>query len=234
MSVLQIIESTDCGVRSVVLRLEAGEADPAFVLFPMIHVAEPSFYEEIGRRLEDCDLVLCEGVRSPTSSLLTLSYRFFAENPRLGLVSQNSMKMSHLADRTVHADVQGEAFESRWWRSGTWLRFVVPLFAPLFGLYLRYFGTRRTIAWGLGMNLRKSRADNLRDGDDGKIRALLLDWRNRCLIRVIDQQRRKHRDGEVSIAVLYGAGHMRAVLRNLLDECGYRVAKAEWTTVFEL
>ena len=234
MADLQIIESTDYGVRSAVLRLEAGEADPAFVLFPMIHVAEPAFYEEIGRRLEDCDLVLCEGVRSPTSSLLTSSYRFYADSPRLGLVSQSSMKMSHVADRTLHADVQGEAFEARWWRSGTWLRFLVPLVAPFFGLYLRHFGTRRFIAHGLGLNLRRSRADNLREGDDRELRALLLDWRNRRLIRVIDQQRRKHRDGEVSIAVLYGAGHMRAVLRHLLDECGYRVAKAEWTTVFEL
>lgn len=231
---MQIIESTDYGVRSVVLRLEAGEADPAFVLFPMIHVAEPSFYEEIGRRLEDCDLVLCEGVRSPTSSLLTSSYRFCADSPRLGLVSQSSMRMSHVADRMIHADVQGEAFEARWWRSGTWLRFLVPLVAPLFGLYLRYFGTRRLIARGLRLNLRRSRADTLRDDDFRELFALLLDWRDRRLIRVIDQQRRKHGDGEVCIAVLYGARHMKAVLRHLLDRCGYRVAKAEWTTVFEL
>lgn len=234
MSALQIIESTEYGVRSAVLRLEAGEDAPAFVLFPMIHVAEPSFYEEIGRRLEDCDLVLSEGVRSPTSSLLTSSYRFFADSPRLGLVSQKSMKMGHVADRTIHADVQGEAFESRWWRSGTWLRFVVPLFAPLYGLYLRYFGTRRMIARGLGLNLRRSRADALRDDDFRELFALLLDWRDRRLIRVIEQQRSKHRDGEVSIAVLYGARHMKAVLRHLLDKCGYRVARAEWTTVFEL
>ena len=110
---MQIIESTAFGVRSAILHLEASDGAPRFTLFPMIHVATPDFYREIGRRLDACDLILCEGVKSRTSSLLTLSYRFFAHNPRLGLVCQNTMNLDHLKGRLIHADVTGDAFDKR-------------------------------------------------------------------------------------------------------------------------
>ncbi|MDH3919917.1 MAG: hypothetical protein OEU25_17285, partial [Rhodospirillales bacterium] len=150
---MQIIESTAFGVRSAILRLDANGGAPSFILFPMIHVAAPDFYAEISRRLNDCDLVLCEGVKSPTASLLTLSYRFYAESPRLRLVSQKAMKLDHLKGRLIHADVTGDAFERRWRDLKTWVRFVLPLAAPLYGLYLRHFGTRAAIARVLGTNL---------------------------------------------------------------------------------
>ena len=80
------------------------------------------------------------------ASLLTLSYRFFAENPRLGLVLQSTMDLDHMDGRLIHADVTGDAFERRWRRLDTWLRFVILSVAPLYGLYLRHFGTRAGIA----------------------------------------------------------------------------------------
>jgi hypothetical protein len=231
---MQIIESTVFGVRSAILRLEASDGAPSFVLFPMIHIAAPEFYAEISRRLNGCDLVLCEGVKSRTSSLLTLSYRFFAENPRLGLVSQKAMKLDHLKGRLIHADVTGDAFESRWWGLKTWVRFVLPLAAPLYGLYMRYFGTRADIARALGMNLRKSHREILASEEYEGVTKVLLDWRDRRLLDVIEQQWLRHKDADLCIAVLFGARHMRAVIRHLIKKRGYRVAKAEWTTVFTL
>lgn len=231
---MQIIETTNFGVRSAILRLEAGDGAPSFVLFPMIHVAAPDFYAEISRRLDDCDLVLCEGVKSPTSSLLTLSYRFFAESPRLGLVSQKSMKLDHLEGRLIHADVKGDDFERRWRDLRAWVRFVLPLVAPLYGLYMRHFGTRADIARVLGMNLRKSRREILVGKDYEKVTEVLLDWRDKRLLDVIEQQRQRHKNADLRIAVLYGARHMRAVIRHLVEKRGYRVAKAEWATVFTL
>lgn len=231
---MQIIESTPFGVRSALLHLEAGDGAPRFLLCPMIHIADPDFYVEIGRRLEACDLILCEGVQSPTSSLLTLSYRFCVETPRLGLVSQKDLKLGHLKERLIHADVAGAVFDRRWWDLKTWWRFLVPLVAPIYGLHLRYFGTRTDIARGLGMNLRKSGREVLAGEDYQEMLEVILDWRDRRLIDVIEEQRLKQGNAGLRIAVLYGAKHMRAVLRHLLDQCGYRVAKSEWTTVFEL
>lgn len=231
---MQIIESTAFAVRSAVLRLEAAAGAPTFVLFPMIHIASEDFYAEISRRLESCDLILCEGVKSSTSTLLTLAYRFIADNPRLGLVLQTTMKLDHLKGRLIHADVTGDAFERRWRDMKSWYRFVLPVAAPLVGLYLRHFGTRADIARGLGLNLRKSRGEILADEDEQKFSEVLLDWRDQRLLDVIEQQWLKHKDTDVRIAVLFGAKHMRAVIRHLVDKRGYKVAEAEWTIVFTL
>ncbi len=231
---MQIIESTAFGVRSAIIRLEAGNGAPRFHLFPMIHIADPEFYEEIAQRLNGCDLVLCEGIKSPTVSLLTLSYRFCEKNPRLGLVSQKAMKLDHLEGRLIHADVSAERFEKRWWKLATWLRIILPLVAPLYGLYLRYFGTRTDIARGLGTNLRKSRREILAGEEYEKVMDVLLDWRDRRLLDVIDQTRLRNKNADISIAVLFGANHMRAVIRHLIDNLGYHITKAEWVTVFTL
>ena len=231
---MQIIESTVFGVRSAFYRLRGPDAQPTFHLFPMIHVADPDFYAEVTRRLEDCDLILYEGVKSPTTSLLTASYRFFAESPRLGLVLQHSMKLTHLRDRLVHADVSGEEFETRWSQLALWLRLLVPLAAPVYGYYMRYFATRSDVARHLGMNLRKSRDEILTDDWMDDLADVLVTWRDRRLLDVIEQERLRPENRGAAIAVVYGASHMRAVLKHLVVEQGYRVEEAEWATVFRL
>ena len=231
---MQIIESTDFGVRSAIIYLEAGKGAPRFTLFPMVHVAEAAFYEEIARRLEACDVVLCEGVKSPTASLLTASYRYFANQTRLGLVSQRSMKLDHIKDRLIHADVSGEAFEKQWSKLSVLYRMVLPLAAPAIGLYIRYFGTRKFIARHLSMNLRKSREDILKSGDSEKVDDILLNWRDQRLLEVIERERLKQENVDLSIGILFGAAHMRSVIRYLMDSAGYRVIRAEWVRVFGL
>ena len=84
------------------------------------------------------------------------------------------------------------------------------------------------------MNLRKSRREILASEDTEKVREVIVDWRDRRLLDVIDRQWRENRDSEICIGVLFGAAHMRAVIRHLMDVHGYRIAKAEWTTVFTL
>lgn len=232
---MQIIESTAFGVRSAITRLEADDAAPRFQLFPMVHMADPAFYEEIARRLDDCDLVLCEGIRSPIVSLLTSSYRFFEKNPRIGLVCQGKMKLDHLEGRLVHADVSGESFDRRWSELAIWARLTVLLAAPLYGLYLRYFGTRAKVARSLNLNLRQSRMEILSVHEDyTKAKDVILDWRDRHLLDVIEEYRSSNQTRDISIGVFFGAGHVKAVVHHLVGKHGYRIAQAEWVTVFTL
>ena len=229
---MQIIESSVIGVRSAVFSLECDDDGLRFTLFPMIHVGEPAFYEDVERRLENCDVILCEGVKSPTVSLLTLSYRFFAPNERLGLVLQSVMKLEQLHDRVVHADVSGDAFERRWSKLPFLWRHALPLIAPAYGLYLRYFGTRALLARHCAFSYRKTAEEVLEGEDIRAVKGVLLGWRDRHLIGVIDQLRAKHRGTGAHIGVVYGAGHMRAVIRHLVRDCRYRIAGSEWVKVF--
>jgi hypothetical protein len=42
-----------------------------------------------------------------------------------------------------------------------------------------------------------------------------------------------HRDETFDVAVVYGAGHMPAITRELNRRFGYRPRRAEWLTVFD-
>jgi len=231
---MQIIESTALGVRSAIFRLRAPDAGPDFVLFPMVHIGAPAYYEEIERRLSNCDLILYEGVRSRTITLLTRAYRLMGSNRRLGLVQQSSMKLDRLKDRMVHSDVSAESFESRWRLVPAWMRILIYLIAPTLGLYLRWFATRQFIAKHLGMDDRKSADEILADDDIEKLQEVTVNWRDRHLVTVIEQHRGRYKTSEACIGVLYGASHMRAVLRHLIGRHRYYVTSSAWVTVFDL
>ena len=232
---MQIIESTPFGVRSAIYRLRAQENGPDFLLFPMIHVGAQEFYEEVTERLADCDVILLEGVRSWSTPVITSSYRYMVRKRSLGLVLQHDhMQLQHLNAKLVRADVAGKAFSTKFRALPLWLRMVVYVYAPIYGYGLRWTMTREKLAKRLGTEDRKRREDVSDHEDVEKFIAVLLDWRDEHLIGIIEQHRREPANAAGCIGIVYGAQHMRAVLRHLIGRLGYRVAKAEWVTVFDL
>jgi hypothetical protein len=233
---MQIIETSAFAVRSALLRLEGGPEAPSFTLFPMVHVAEQGFYDEVTRRLEKHDLVLYEGaqLKSWSAWLITYCYESLSKSPRLGLVMQHTMRLAHLRDRLVHADVSGDEFEKRWSKLGWKSRAAIIVTAPIARLYFRYFATRQVMAGYLRLNLLKSRDEILCAADEEAIDEVLVTWRDQHLIEVIDKHLQSHRGSPLSIAIVFGAAHMRAVIHHLTrrPEPGYRVAGGEWITVF--
>jgi hypothetical protein len=85
---MQLIEQTGFGVRSAVLTLARPGSAARFVLLPMLHLGSPAFFREVRRRLEDCDVVVVEGVAGPTVAVVTLAYRIGGRLHRGGLVDQ--------------------------------------------------------------------------------------------------------------------------------------------------
>jgi hypothetical protein len=73
-----------------------------------------------------------------------------------------------------------------------------------------------------------------RDESFEELDALLLDERDRRLITHIQKLYDFHRQDKKIVGVVYGARHMRNIIRFLLGSLNYRVAKAEWVTVFDL
>ena len=61
---------------------------------------------------------------------------------------------------------------------------------------------------------------------------LLVDDRDALLTRALDAIHQQRSKEPISVAVVYGAGHMPAVVR-YLARYGYRASSAEWLTVFE-
>lgn len=89
-----------------------------FVLYPMIHIGAPGFYEEVMSGLQSCDLAVVENGApgSATVAVLTGAYRITTRNRRLGLVTQR-LPLAELGVPVVRPDVGATEFASGWGRA---------------------------------------------------------------------------------------------------------------------
>ncbi|MBO0725088.1 MAG: hypothetical protein J2P52_05780 [Blastocatellia bacterium] len=99
----------------------------------------------------------------------------------------------------------------------------------------RYFGTRETLAKNMAFeDLPSSDEILLQDESFDKFEALMSDERDRRLITHMQKLYDSHRQDKKIVGVVYGARHMRNIIRFLLGGLNYKVSKAEWVTVFDL
>jgi hypothetical protein len=235
-TVMQFIEKNSFNVRSAIYHLKKDEDGLEFLLFPMIHVGSKQFYDEVSQRLATCALILAEGVDSKKANLLTLSYRVVKKIRRMDLVTQQEgMKISSFREKLVNTDMKRCAFDEGWSSLPLMLRAQIFLFIPVYVIYLFLFGTRERIAENIALeDLPSSQEILLQDDDFDKLDALLVNERDRRLIHTIEGLHQTNGKDKKIVGILYGAMHMRNVTNFLLQKLNYRIAKAEWVTVFDL
>jgi hypothetical protein len=230
---VQIIESTPFGVRSSIMVLERPDDPVRFVLFPMLHLASPTFYEEITRRLQQCDLVLAEGISGPQTSLITLSYRIAGKIRRFGFVEQGrALRLRALGVRVENVDATASQFKHSWQRVPRYMRLLAMVLSPLFGLWLIISGSRQYIA-------REMEVNDLPDADDAfmpesfaSLENAMVRDRDRLLCAAIARHASNPTPDATTIAIVWGAGHIPAVVRYMVGPLRYHVVQAEWVTVF--
>ena len=199
----------------------------------MMHIGDQEFYEEVLSRVSNCDVVMVEGVKSMTSTIITTSYRYVVRNPKLGLVLQPKIKPEDITGKIVHADVSARDFERKWSGLPIFTKLQVYTIAPLYGLYLRYFATRESIAHRSNTEYSVSRRDLLQDEEWDEFDEVLVDWRDRKLIEKLGEEIKKSKLSRKNIAIVFGAEHMRAVVKFLFDTKDYSVESSEWLTIIK-
>jgi hypothetical protein len=233
---VQIVESSSFGVRAAIYRFARPGGELEFELFPMIHIGEQSFYDSVRARLNECDMVLFEGVSSVRGRILALSYTLMAKRKRLGLVCQgDALSRTAIESRLVHADISAPEFAKFWSHVPLWQRLMFYVAAPLFGAYGYLLASRQSIAGRCGTDDLQSRDDVLAFDDDFEALddAILTRRDGRrlsCVLRCHNEFGRERK----RTAVLYGAAHMPAVVCLLRERLGYQVTHADWVTVFDL
>ena len=126
--------------------------------------------------------------------------------------------MIHLATPAFYADVMTS---------------LAGCLVPAFGIGLLVFGSREFLARCLGSQEDlPTREEELGYGRVDALTDLLVDDRDALLTRALDAIHQQRSKEPISVAVVYGAGHMPAVVR-YLARYGYRASSAEWLTVFE-
>jgi hypothetical protein len=232
---MEFIDSNSFDVRAAVYTLKHPSDPLEFIILPMIHVGTPEYYRKIRGRLEECDLILSEGVSGTTSQILTLAYRFMVRRERLGLVTQDELRVRELEAKLVHADIDAGSFQSAWSGIPLRVRALLVGVVPFFALYLYLSATRKSIAKRMKIGDLVTREEILDASDASeKVEDVLLHGRDAHLEKVIADLYAKERKNPLKVAILFGAAHMRAVARLLLNTLGYQIVDGDWVTVFEL
>jgi hypothetical protein len=229
---VQFIENSMIGVRAAYLRLSSGPSKPDVCLFPMIHIGSESYYAEVKRRLEACDLVLYEGVKSFHGWMLTRSYSIAVRSKRLGLVPQReALAIPLLQQKKIHADVNTGVLNAAWRRVPLRDRLLLEIIAPLHGLWLYLTATRESIGRRLNIEEVESTRDFARAETMPEFDNAIINIRDARLVEEVSAALADNANSRIGI--VYGAGHMRAVSRLLTGKYNYRVVESEWISVFD-
>ena len=201
----------------------------------MIHVGELSYYQEIQNRLEDCDLVLFEGVSSSWASALNFSYRLVGKSKRLDLITQkDAMDMNVLKGQSTCVDISGKEFTKSLKDIPFRVRLFMVIGVPICSVYLFLFASRHKIAAHLGTGDLQSREEILEDKEFESLNELVLNKRDLIVVRTIQQIFDQRKTETIEVGIVYGAKHMRSISGFLLSKLRFNVSGAEWVTVFNL
>jgi len=236
---VQIIEVTDLGVRSAVIRLRRRDTALQFVLYPMIHMAKPAFYAAVTARLTRADVVVAEGVgggrrkRSVLVGALTLSYTVLRFNRRAKLVEQD-IDYAALGVPVVRPDLSLEEFAAGWRRVPLAHRLLMWCVLP-FVVVARLFGGTRMI-WSRSMeqnDLPSPEQEDLADWSP-TLEAAFGGERDDRLLAVLCRLHEERSGEDIEVAVVYGAAHVPAIVRGLMNRYGYRPHSADWLTIADV
>jgi hypothetical protein len=229
---MQIIETTGLSVRSSVITLGRAGTPLQFVLFPMIHLAEPAFYDEVTGRLKDCDLVVAEGVgKSAMVTAMTLAFRT-ARFGRTGLVMQQ-IPLASLGVPVMNPDMTGADFNGAWSRLPLMVRFTAAALFPPVLLAMLMLGTRRLLASQLRLDDLPPREELLRDSQLlDHVDSVVVKQRDERIVKSLSEIHERRSAEPIRVAVLYGAGRVPALVRYLARRYGYWPHSGEWLTVF--
>jgi hypothetical protein len=233
---VQIVEANDHWVRVAELRLQRPDTPMRFVLYPMLHIGSPDFYREVNRRLRSAEVIVTEGVgENRYVRGLTRGYRSLGDDARLGLMVQH-LDYAATGAEVIRPDMSAAQFEARWrtvplrQRSLTWLAAgMVQAGGRLMG------GDRllREIVAGssledLPTNEELQLLDVMPDID-----RVLLDERDALVVQSLKALYERRSAEPITVAVVYGAMHMRAIATGL-RALGYRVRSGDWLTAVVL
>ncbi|MFI7515899.1 hypothetical protein ACIBVK_20650 [Micromonospora echinofusca] len=231
---MQIIEHSIIGTRSAVLRLRRPGSQLQFVLFPMLHVASPEFYAAVAQRLRQCDLLIVEGIggRSVLTWAITLTYRVLPANKRSGLVADN-IKYRSLGVELINPDVTTAEFAQGWRAVPLRYRLLMWCVIPIVAVAQFLGSTRRLLSPEVELNDLPSAKDEMYSDDEftGHFERTFGGDRDERVLATLSELIRTRSSERIDVAVVYGAGHVPAIVRGLADRHGYRPRTAEWLTV---
>jgi hypothetical protein len=247
---MQFIESSIIGLRSAVTTLTHPVTPLRFILFPMVHVGERQFYDDVAARARLCQLIVAEG--APSQSVP--AQEWMAQHRGGPFVDQ----LAALRLESLGVPVYWEATPDNrpknksgnrpgtptgkrdGYRSGSrpkspaedlLSRVTDVVGAATLGLARRFIDPRILGNVDQAETYDES-AGNLTGGwFERNVEYNLRTVRDARLAGRLDEIHRARAAEPASVGVVFGAAHMPAVAAHLCGQLGYIAAHSEWLTV---
>lgn len=230
---MEIIQNSVLGIRSARMTFETA-GKPVFTLFPMIHIADPDFFRRVRADAAAHDLILREGVPTPWWLPVRRAYGVLAGGGD-GLASQADLLPEQVSraphPNVIRADMDGPSFRAGLAALPLWFRALLVLAVPVLMILGRIRGMRDLLLrdfTGTSDERSGGAEDAPSDSPDAvdQFVDLILNRRDQVLLRHVDRAIAK--GDAATIAVVFGAGHMPAVIRHLRNSHGYRCTRSVW------
>jgi hypothetical protein len=223
---MQYIESSVIGIRSAVITLKRRTTPLQFVVFPMVHVAEPEFYSGVAAMAGECDLIVAEGAPSRYAPMQRWMSRF---------------RLDDLVDQLDGLDLEALAVPVQWEyvapdreRSGLEQAGDKAVDAAA-AVVLRVLGRYGSPLGVPSLEQSDEHDDRWERRDSGRLaRAFedtVLHARDAQLVRALGAIHRERYTEAIKVAVVFGAAHIPAVVDSLGEDLRYQVVHAEWLVV---
>jgi hypothetical protein len=249
--IMQIVEHSIAGTRVAVLRLLSRRTPAEVLVFPMFHVAEPAFYRSVEDRLRDCDVLVVEGIKpapeeaegaaggapggaaagAAAAALLTLTYRLMPRLPHSGFV-EDPIDYPGLGRPVVTPDQDVAQFGREWQELPRRHRVTAASVAPVAAVVGLVAGRRLLLSAAAELNDLPTRDEELRaeGGFAERLESTLLGRRDELAVGAVGELIERAGEEQVRIGVVYGAAHVRGIVRGLARRHGFRPRDAEWLT----
>ncbi|MEM9823533.1 MAG: hypothetical protein AAF985_20785 [Bacteroidota bacterium] len=233
---MKFLESTHFFVRTINYDFVASDKQIQlrFRLLPMIHIGSESYYEQVFQLATACDEIFYEGLRLPYARLNWVQYKNVAD--KLGLVTQREQfKYKQLKDKLVHADLDLVQSKKAWKALRLYEQINLALIDPLRFFIWHQGITRARLAATYMTSVEEA---NLAYGpvsdEQGTAENLVMTEREQVVHQLIEQKVRQEARKKKTIGILYGAAHMDAFARCLIDRFRYIPLSGTFTKVFEI
>lgn len=195
---------------------------PEFVLFPMIHVADRSFYENVMSNADRCDVVLYEGVKSAAAQSVRKICESVAKSD--GKLTVQPAASQVIGGRWRISDISSDEFKQSWTKIPLRRRLMFYVLLFVVRVAMRFIDARKLLIEPFSSE--EVPGNNLESVFGPELRKILLDKRDATLLSNCEELIAKNSVN--SIAVVWGAGHIPQLAKSLMLKHGYTVDDAVW------
>jgi hypothetical protein len=206
----------------------------SFRVLPMFHIGTKMYYDNVMKKLSACDEILYEGFNFKRIRFQTQQFKSIAK--KLNLTTQmEGINLKKLNKPLIHSDLTTQQANVLWkdLRITEKLKFLIH--DPIKSYYFAYGLNRKKLAKNFTTAANEQMlAYGPRFDKEGTAENLIMNEREKILIEILESRFHKQKYIDKKIGIIYGAGHMKRIVRYIIDQLGYVSQHAEFLEVYPI